>query len=137
VLVKTTSGEIVFSLDAQDFLITDNGIPQSVQMEKATEAQPHSIVIVVETGGNGTLRLKDYSELGAVLDALVGNGAHQVAVVSSTSHLISYKVLHRTPTTQRPQFLSCSQAMRRLQFSMRSSTPSICSATSQRGTDAQ
>jgi hypothetical protein len=27
----------------------------------------------------------------------------------STSHLISYKVLHRTPTTQRPQFLTAAR----------------------------
>jgi VWFA-related protein len=88
-LVKTRSGDIVFSLGAQDFVLTDNGIPQALQMEKNVEAQPLALAVVVQTGGNGASHLKDYQGLDAMLDAVIGNVPHHVAVVAfdSTPHL--------------------------------------------------
>ena len=81
-LVKTKSGEIVFSLNADDFVLTDNGAPQSLQLEPDTDAQPLALVVIVQTGGQGALHLGDYTNLGAVLDAVIGSVPHRVALVS-------------------------------------------------------
>ena len=85
VLVKSKSGEIVFSLTAQDFLVTDNGQSQAVQMEESIEAQPMAVTLVVQTGGAAGPHLKDYAGLDAVLGALIGDRPHHVAVVSFDS----------------------------------------------------
>ena len=85
VLVKTKSGEIVFSLTTQDFLITDNGVPQSAQMQDSMAAQPVAIALLVQTGGGAVTHLKDYVGLDAVLDALIGDVPHHVAVVAFDS----------------------------------------------------
>jgi VWFA-related protein len=89
-LVKTKSGELVFSLAAQDFSLTDNGIPQTLHMEPDIGTQPLALAVVIQTGGNGAAHLQDYSQLDAVLDAVVGDVPHRVAVVSfdSTPHLV-------------------------------------------------
>jgi VWFA-related protein len=88
-LVKTKSGEIVFSLTAQDFLLTDNGILQTPQLEQHIDSQPLALAVIVQTGGTGAAHLDDYRGLDAVLDALIGNVPHRVAVIAfdSAPHL--------------------------------------------------
>jgi VWFA-related protein len=90
VFVNTKDGHVVFSLKADDFLLTDNGVSQLVTLEEDTDSQPLALAIVVETGGAGAGHLGDYRELDSVLDALIGNVEHHVAVIDfdSTPHLV-------------------------------------------------
>ncbi len=50
-LVTDPQGNIVFGLQAQDFVIRDNGIPQQVRMDETFSFKPISLVVAVETGG--------------------------------------------------------------------------------------
>src|ERR1700679_4168617 len=84
-LVKTKSGETVFSLTGKDFILTDNGVPQTLQLVSDTDSQPLALVVIVETGGQGTEHLPDYDNLGGELDAVIGDVRHLVAVVSFDS----------------------------------------------------
>jgi VWFA-related protein len=84
-LVKTKSGNLVFELTADDFILTDNGVPQPLQLEPDTDSQPVALTIIVQTGGGGASHLGDYRGLDAVLDAVVGNVPHRVAVVTFDS----------------------------------------------------
>jgi VWFA-related protein len=84
-LIKTSSGEPVFGLTANDFILTDDGIEQNVSIEEDTDSQPLALVIVVQTGGAGGRRLDDYRGLGPLLDAIAGAVPHHVAVVGFDS----------------------------------------------------
>jgi VWFA-related protein len=84
-LVKTSSGEPVFGLTADNFVLTDNGIEQRIVLEENTDSQPLSLVIVVQTGGAGGRRLDSYRRLGPLLDSIVGAVPHRVAVVGFDS----------------------------------------------------
>ena len=84
-LVKTRAGELVFSLTADDFLLTDDGVPQALRLEPDTDTQPLAMVVLVETGGAGAGHLHDYGEVDAMLDALIGSVPHRVAVVGFDS----------------------------------------------------
>ena len=94
VLVKNKAGRVVFELTANDFLITDNitdnGVQQKTTLDADTDSQPLALAIVVENGGLGVEHLGDYSELDSVLDALIGNVEHRVAVINfdSAPHLL-------------------------------------------------
>jgi VWFA-related protein len=90
VLVNTKDGQIVSDLEADDFLLTDNGVSQLLTLEDDTDSQPLALAIVVETGGAGASHLTDYQELDSLLDALIGGVEHRVAVIGfdSTPHLI-------------------------------------------------
>ncbi len=96
-LVKTRKGEIVFELTANDFLLTDDGVPQHLNLVEDTDSQPLALAIVVETGGTGSRHLSDYHQLDAILDALIDNVDHRVAVIGfdSRPHLL----LPFTPNT--------------------------------------
>ncbi len=84
-LVKTKSGELVFALTADDFILTDNGVPQSLRLEPDTDSLPVALAIIVQTGGRGASHLGDYRGLDAVLDAVIGDVPHRVAVVTFDS----------------------------------------------------
>ena len=88
--VNTKDGRVVFDLKADDFLLTDNGVSQLLTLEQDTDSQPLALAIVVETGGAGVGNLADYRELDSVLDALIGNVEHRIAVIGfdATPHLI-------------------------------------------------
>ncbi len=90
VLVTTKTGKVVFELTADDFVVTDNGVPQRFTVDEDTGSQPLALAIVVETGGAGALHLDDYRGLDSVLDALIGNVEHRVAVIGfdSAPHLV-------------------------------------------------
>lgn len=85
-LVKTKKGEVVFALRAEDFSVTDDGVPQRVQLDDDANAQPLALVIVAQTGGQGAIHLEDYRQLGTVLEAIIGAVPHRVAIVSFDSH---------------------------------------------------
>jgi VWFA-related protein len=84
-LVKTKSGQLVFTLKADDFTVKDDGVPQKVRLEEDTDSQPLALVVVVEVGGDGIHYLPAYSDLGPLLDAIVGNVPHHIAIVDFDS----------------------------------------------------
>ena len=84
-LVKTKSGQLVFTLKADDFTVKDDGIPQKLRLEEDTDSQPLALVIVVEVGGDGIRYLSEYSDLGPLLDAIIGNVPHRIALVDFDS----------------------------------------------------
>jgi len=90
VFVTGGDGNVVFGLNAEDFALTDNGAPQSISVEDDTDAQPLALAIVVEIGGAGARHLDDYRALDSIMDAIIGNVEHSVAVIGfdSTPHLV-------------------------------------------------
>jgi VWFA-related protein len=84
-LVRTKKGEPVFSLTADNFLLTDDDAPQKLSLEQDTDSEPLALVVAVEVGGTGARHLDDYSNLGSTIEALVGNVPHRVALVGFDS----------------------------------------------------
>jgi VWFA-related protein len=85
VLVQSKSGEITYSLSANDFLIKDNGIGQRVDMQEGTEGRPLSLILVIQTGHGAASQLDKIAHLGALLDSLLTNSKDQAAVITFDS----------------------------------------------------
>ncbi|HEY0796751.1 MAG TPA: VWA domain-containing protein, partial [Acidisarcina sp.] len=81
-LVTTRSGEPVFTLSANDFNVTDDQAPQKIALEEETGGEPLALVVDIQTGGAGGARLPNYSNLPALIEAVVGNVEHKIAVVT-------------------------------------------------------
>jgi VWFA-related protein len=90
-LVKDKSGKPVFTLKADDFTVTDNGAEQKITLEDDTDAQPLALVVALETGGGGTHQLDLYRNLEPLIEGLVGNVPHTVALVEFDSDV---RLLH-------------------------------------------
>ena len=84
-LVSTKDKQPVFTLKAEDFTLTDDGVPQTLRLEDDTDRQPLALVVVIEAGGSGAEHLDGYTRLGEMIEALVGNVEHTVAVVGFDS----------------------------------------------------
>jgi VWFA-related protein len=84
-LVKTKKGELVFELKADDFTLTDDGVPQRLTLDEDTDSQPLALAVVVQTGGAAVDHLEEYKTLGPVLDNLMGAVEHRVAVIGFDS----------------------------------------------------
>ncbi len=88
-LVRTAAGKLVYTLEADDFRLTDDGVPQKLTLEHETGGEPLALVIVVEVGGAGARQFQKYERiappLAPMLPAIVGNVYHRVAVVTFDS----------------------------------------------------
>jgi VWFA-related protein len=83
--VRNKSGQLVYTLTAKDFILTDDGIEQKLHLEEDTGNEPLALVILVETGGSGGRQLKKYHPLGTMIDSIAGNVRHKAAVVEFDS----------------------------------------------------
>ena len=84
-LVRTKSGELIYTLKADDFILTDNGVVQKLRLEEDTGNQPLAMVIVVQTGGDAAVHLDQYQHLDPMLENMLGGVEHRVAVVGFDS----------------------------------------------------
>lgn len=83
-LVETSSKEIVYSLEAKDFLLTDKGVPQKINLED-TAHQPLSLVVLMQTGGAAVHEFDKYRNLETMLAEMLGKPPNQVSIVNFDS----------------------------------------------------
>jgi VWFA-related protein len=84
-LVRNAKDELVFTLKADDFRVTDDGIEQPLTLDEDTGSEPLALVVAVESGGAGRSKLESYRHLTSIIDAVVGGVPHRVAVVEFDS----------------------------------------------------
>jgi VWFA-related protein len=93
-LVRNKSGAMIYTLNANDFVLTDDGVPQKLSLEPDTDRQPLALVVILETGGAGAREFQNYATLAPplapMLASITGNVFHQIAVVifDSQPHLL-------------------------------------------------
>jgi VWFA-related protein len=83
-LVQTAGKEPVFSLTAEDFVLTDNGVPQKVTLEEETR-RPLSLVVLMQTGGVARGQFASYANLETMLASLLGGAPNRVSIVNFDS----------------------------------------------------
>jgi VWFA-related protein len=88
-LVRDVRGKLVYTLKADDFRLTDNGVEQKLTLDENVGSEPVALVVAIQNGGAGARKLDDYRDLSGLLAAIVGGVPHQIAVVAfdSTPHL--------------------------------------------------
>jgi VWFA-related protein len=88
-LVRDAAGKVVYTLQADDFALTDDGVPQKLTLQRETGNEPLALVIIIEVGGGGARQFQQHERLlpplAPMLSSLVGNVYHHVAVVTFDS----------------------------------------------------
>jgi VWFA-related protein len=84
-MVTTRQGEPVFTLAAKDFTLTDDGILQPLTLEEDSGDEPLALVVAIQTGGDGARQLAKYRTLPLMIESIVGQVPHRIAVVSFDS----------------------------------------------------
>src|SRR5579862_7280777 len=88
-LVRDAAGKVVYTLQADDFVLTDDEVPQELTLLQDTGGEPLALVVVIESGGAGARQFQKYDRLvpplAPMLWSIVGNVYHRVAVVTFDS----------------------------------------------------
>ncbi|MHB8301963.1 MAG: vWA domain-containing protein [Acidobacteriaceae bacterium] len=84
-LVKTKTGDLVFSLPPEEFTILDDGVQQKVTLDAATSRQPIALVIAIQTGGAAVQQLPNFHHLETMVEVMVGNVPHHIALIAIDS----------------------------------------------------
>jgi len=135
-LVRNKEGELVFTLKADDFVLTDDGVLQKLTLEQDTGGEPLALVVDLEGGGAGANQLYKSVTLAPMLSAVIGNVPHKVAVVGFDSSPVLVQDFTPTMTPSLTPFTRSSTTTM-VTMGRRSSTrwasPSTCCANNPRG----
>ncbi|HEY4355048.1 MAG TPA: VWA domain-containing protein [Acidobacteriaceae bacterium] len=95
-LVKDKAGKLVYTLQASDFVLTDDGVPQKLSLEEDTGGEPLSLVVVIESGAankSAGWKLENRESdpnrleiLPGLVDTVAGDVPRSIAVVGFDSH---------------------------------------------------
>jgi hypothetical protein len=89
-LVRNKAGNLIFTLSANDFTLTDDGVAQKLKLEQGADQEPLALLVLIEIGGAGAREFNKYDSiappLAPMLESIIGNVPHKVAVVTFDSH---------------------------------------------------
>jgi len=86
-LVRDAAGNAVYGLQAQDFIIEDDGVEQAVHLDEAAEAEPISLVIAVQCGRRAQREFGRMAGLSAMLDPVLSGPRNEAALLLFDSKL--------------------------------------------------
>ena len=86
-LVKDQQGEIVYGLQAKDFIVEDDGTEQPARLDEAPEGQPVSLVVAIQRGRRASFEFPRIEGLRTMLSPLFASGTARVAIVEFDSHV--------------------------------------------------
>ena len=84
-LVTTTAdGSLAYTLKAEDFSLTDDGVPQKLHMEDATH-EPIALVVLLQTGGAAPRQFSDYAGVSTMLQNALSAVPYRISLVTFDS----------------------------------------------------
>lgn len=86
-LVKDVRGEIIYGLEAKDFVVEDDGVEQSVRLDEAPEGQGVSLVVAIQRGRRAAFEFPRMAGLRTMLGPLFALGNARVAIVEFDSQV--------------------------------------------------
>ena len=80
--VLTKHGEIIYALKPEQFVVEDNGAPQSIHLDEDTDSLGLSLVVVVQCGRSAGYEFPKLNGLGTMIDGIAGDAPREVAIVT-------------------------------------------------------
>jgi len=84
-LVKDADGKPVYGLQANDFIVEDDGVKQTVQLDETSDSQPASLVIAIQRGRRASYEFYRMQGLSSMIEPLLSEGQTQIAIVEFDS----------------------------------------------------
>ena len=80
--VKTKQGEYIYGLQANQFVLTDDGVRQHLRLDDNPIRTGLSLVVLVQCTGAAALEITKLKGLEALVEGVVGDSPHEIAIVS-------------------------------------------------------
>lgn len=84
-LVEKRGGGILYGLKAGDFVLEDNGVPQTIRVQEEMDTAPVALVVAVEQGGASVLEFDKLAKMGPLLDVFLTDPRSRAALVGFDS----------------------------------------------------
>lgn len=81
VQIQTKKGDTLYGLKREQFVLEDNGVPQTIRLDEDTDARGLSLVVVVQCSRETFRQFDNMRGLASMVDSLVGGAPARVAVV--------------------------------------------------------
>ncbi len=86
-LVEQKNGEVIYGLGADNFAVSDNGVPQQIRVDSDLDITPVSLVVCLEKGRTSALQFAKFERLAPLLNLFLGTGNGEVTLVEFDSQL--------------------------------------------------
>jgi VWFA-related protein len=80
--VQTKHGDMIYELKPEQFVVEDNGVPQTVHVDEDTDSLGLSLVVVVQCSRSAGYEYPKLGGLGAMIDGIAGDAPREVAIVT-------------------------------------------------------
>lgn len=80
--VQTKSGETIYGLKAEQFIVEDDGVRQSVRLDEAPEALGLSLVVAVQCSRYAASEFRKLTGLQSLIENIAGDAPHETALIS-------------------------------------------------------
>ena len=80
--VELKHDQVLYGLRASQFVLEDNGVPQTVHLDETADAQGLSLVVLVQCSRSAVVEFARLRGLVTMVDALAGGAPHEIALVT-------------------------------------------------------
>ncbi len=85
--MKDSQGGIIYGLQANDFIVEDDGVEQPARLDETPEGQPISLVVAIQRGRRAAYEFPRMQGLKSMLNPLFALGTARVAIVEFDSQV--------------------------------------------------
>ncbi|HZY63959.1 MAG TPA: VWA domain-containing protein [Edaphobacter sp.] len=82
VTAQTKHGEMLYGLKANQFVVEDNGVAQTIRMDEDTDSLGLSLAVVVQCSRSAVMEYARFRGLGTMIDSIAGGAPREVAILS-------------------------------------------------------
>jgi VWFA-related protein len=80
--VETKHGDILYGLKPEQFIVEDNGVPQTIHLDEDTDSLGLSLVVAVQCSRAAVMEYAKIRGLATMIDDIAGDAPREVALVS-------------------------------------------------------
>jgi VWFA-related protein len=80
--VRTKQGEVIYTLRADQFVVEDNGVPQTIRLDDDTDSLGLTLVVLVQCSRAAVMEYAKLSGLATMLDDIAGGAPRQIAIAT-------------------------------------------------------
>ena len=84
-VTTTSDGNLAYTLEAEDFLLRDDGVPQHLYLEDATR-EPIAMLVLLQTGGAAPKQFSNYAGISPMLENALSAVPYSISLVTFDSH---------------------------------------------------
>jgi VWFA-related protein len=80
--IQTKHGDVLYGLKENQFVVEDNGVPQTIHLDEDTDSLGLSLVVVIQCSRSAGWEFPKLNGIGTMVDAIAGDAPREVAIVT-------------------------------------------------------